>query len=423
MRGRDTYILGGLIVVCSVVVIAAEVLMGAGGATTDAEVYRSIAGELATKNLHAQAIGYYDRYLEAARPAPEKAANIHYAVGKMYQDELANFEEALSRYVAAKNLHDKAPYERELNSRMVQCLERLERSLDAKNLLRESTALKADRRKSVPADKVIATVGERQYSIADFEAEWQKLPPMVRQQMTDPQRKFEVFRQIIARDVLAEAAERKGLAKDPEVQRRLEEMRSDIIVQTLLEQEVESKVAPTEQDLRLFHEARSERYIMPRQVEIAHIQLDTREEAEEVLDDLRDGADFAATAREESEDAATADKGGYIGFVTEEGPIPGLGAFPSINRAAFDVRVGQYSFVVETDLGYHILHIMSERPRDVAPFDQVRDQVRQDFIAERSQEVQQELFQRYLEGDDVAINETAFYRQLGATPPDGGGSQ
>jgi peptidyl-prolyl cis-trans isomerase SurA len=105
--------------------------------------------------------------------------------------------------------------------------------------------------------------------------------------------------------------------------------------------------------------------VIPEKVDIAHIFMvpklsekakeKYKAKAEAILDSLRHGADFAEMAKKYSEDPGSASEGGDLGWV-------GKGAFyPEFEAAAFALKPGQISNVVETPVGYHIIQLLGKR--------------------------------------------------------------
>jgi parvulin-like peptidyl-prolyl isomerase len=93
----------------------------------------------------------------------------------------------------------------------------------------------------------------------------------------------------------------------------------------------------------------------------AHPELDpnrTRAKAEEVLAKLRAGGDFAALAREHSVDTSNKDKGGDLGWFGR-----GMMVKP-FEDAAFALKPGELSGIVETQFGYHIIKLEERRTQD-----------------------------------------------------------
>jgi peptidyl-prolyl cis-trans isomerase C len=98
-------------------------------------------------------------------------------------------------------------------------------------------------------------------------------------------------------------------------------------------------------------------------VHARHILVDTPEEAQSILAQLQSGADFAAQAQQYSQDASTKDAGGDLGFFPR-----GILMAPEVEEAAFALQPGQFSDVVATSLGYHIVQVIERDPaRQVSP--------------------------------------------------------
>lgn len=110
-----------------------------------------------------------------------------------------------------------------------------------------------------------------------------------------------------------------------------------------------------------------------------------RAKAEEALGELRDGGDFATVARRFSEDPATRERGGELGWFRR-------GRFvPAFERAAYALRAGQVSGIVETSFGYHIIKVDRVRgPERLVRHILVRPEVSEDArtrTRERAQNV------------------------------------
>jgi peptidyl-prolyl cis-trans isomerase SurA len=109
--------------------------------------------------------------------------------------------------------------------------------------------------------------------------------------------------------------------------------------------------------------------VIPEKVQIAHIFMSPKaspalkakykEKAEAILDSLKHGADFAEMAKKYSDDPGSASKGGDLGFVKR-------GVFyPSFEAAAFALKPGQLSDVVETPVGFHIIQMIEKRGESI----------------------------------------------------------
>jgi len=98
-------------------------------------------------------------------------------------------------------------------------------------------------------------------------------------------------------------------------------------------------------------------------VHARHILVDTAEEAERILTQLQAGADFATLAKAYSQDTSTRDSGGDLGFFPR-----GILVAPEVEEVAFALQPGQFSGVVTSSLGYHIVQVVERDPaRSVSP--------------------------------------------------------
>ncbi|MGE4491816.1 MAG: SurA N-terminal domain-containing protein [Syntrophotalea sp.] len=137
-----------------------------------------------------------------------------------------------------------------------------------------------------------------------------------------------------------------------------------------------------EDAVRNYYERHKDRYWVAEQVKASHILFRTtpaldedgrrkkRALAEQVLEKARAGKNFAELARLHSDDAASAVKGGDLGYFTHGTMVP---EFESV---AFTLAPGEISGVVETPLGFHIIKCEGRIEAGVKPLDDVRDEVR-----------------------------------------------
>lgn len=105
--------------------------------------------------------------------------------------------------------------------------------------------------------------------------------------------------------------------------------------------------------------------LIPEKYTIAHIfknplasdkvKKEARSFALSLLDSLKAGADFAALAKKYSEDPGTAQQGGDLGF-SKRGSL-----VPEYESAAFALKEGELSDVVESSFGFHIIQLLEKR--------------------------------------------------------------
>ena len=117
----------------------------------------------------------------------------------------------------------------------------------------------------------------------------------------------------------------------------------------------------------------------------AEQKTQAKTKAQAVLKQVRDGADFAALARAESQDTGSAQNGGDLGF------FPKGQMTPAFEEAAFKLKAGGMSPIVETPFGFHIIKVLERRGPRTTPLAEVGGQIK-DFLEQGQRESKLEQF-------------------------------
>ncbi len=221
---------------------------------------RDYANALYNRQLYQQAIQEYNYYLDNYDLAEDEAANVNYMIGDIYFERLHDYENALAYYLKVKHLYPQSSLIDDVNKKMVQCLERLQRSADAQQVLEETALLDPSQAKTHRPGKVIAKIGKRKITTGDLEHEISQLPPYVKSRLTDKSKKIDFLKQYIATELLYDTALRKGLDKDKDVIEGAFQARKSLMVNKLLEQEISKDVDVEESDVELYYKANREKY-------------------------------------------------------------------------------------------------------------------------------------------------------------------
>ncbi|MTJ01946.1 SurA N-terminal domain-containing protein [Idiomarina piscisalsi] len=161
--------------------------------------------------------------------------------------------------------------------------------------------------------------------------------------------------------------------------------------------DIEQSVDITEEEVREYYEQRQQQYTTEEERRVSHILIEhdtenAQQKAEEALQELQNGADFADVAQSYSDDTFSAEQGGDLDWI-EKGVMD-----EDFDDAAFALEnVGDTSGVVETSFGYHIIKLTDLRPGSVTPFDEVKDEVKQQLLAQQAEDRYFELQQKLAE--------------------------
>jgi peptidyl-prolyl cis-trans isomerase D len=160
---------------------------------------------------------------------------------------------------------------------------------------------------------------------------------------------------------------------------------------------VEANLVVTDAQLRSAYAGALDNFRIPEKIRVRHILIktdgksdaekkDLKAKAEDVLKQLRAGANFADMAKKYSQDAATAEKGGDLDFI-----VKGQIADPAFDSAAFALKNNEISNVLSTTFGYEIVQVTDRQPARVRPFEEVKDGIATDLKKELVSEKMQML--------------------------------
>jgi len=164
-----------------------------------------------------------------------------------------------------------------------------------------------------------------------------------------------------------------------------------------LREAVVGVVTPTEDELLSYLETNITRYDVPEQVRASHILVSDESTAWELYDRLMEGAEFAELAREHSEDSGTAEEGGDLDWF-ERGSM-----VQEFEDAAFSLKVGEFSKPVKTQFGYHLILLTDRQEAHTPTLDEVRDQVRKDYIQSEKSKRFSDWYDDFYTASDIEI--------------------
>ncbi|HEX9652489.1 MAG TPA: hypothetical protein VGA99_02160 [bacterium] len=226
----------------------------------DVQKKRDFANALYNRQLYHQAIAEYNDILHNYDLQPSEAANLNYVIGDIYFERVRDYENALAHYLKIKHLYPDSPLLDEVNKKMVECLERLQRSADAQQALDESTLIEPSAAKKSRPGEVVAKIGKKSVTTGDLEFEISQLPPYVKSQLNDKSKKIDFLKQYIATELLYDSAKRKGLEKDKEVIEASFQAKKNFMVQKLLQEEISQNIDVQESEAKLYYDAHKEDY-------------------------------------------------------------------------------------------------------------------------------------------------------------------
>ncbi len=238
--------------------------------------------------------------------------------------------------------------------------------------------------------------------------------------------KQKILDNLIGRELLKQEAEKRGIkADDAEVDAQLDAVKkgttpenfanslkqmnmtepglkvyfaSQLAVKKLVDKDLASKIVVTPEEVKAYYDGNPDTFKTPEMLRASHIlvKVDKTASAEEkakalekikaIQKRIRNGEDFAKVAKEVS-DCPSKENGGDLNFFQKGQMVP------PFENAAFAMKPGETSDIVETEFGYHIIRLTDQKPAGTMSFDEVKPRLEQHL---KSEKMSQE-FPKYVE--------------------------
>lgn len=267
----------------------------------DMSIQKKLAEAYMNQGLYEKAIDSYERYINSTGLALEKKSNLSYIIGNIYMDDLSDYNNALANFVRAKVYYPANSSVSEINKKIVACLEKLGKSVDAEREMSKVTSLaggeKEEASRSEEDSIIIAKIGDRKIAMRELNKEIERMPVFMRDSFKEKEKKLELLRQYIAGELLYDSAKRQGLDNNKGVIEDVNFSKKQLMINKLIEEEVDSKLKePGEADLKLYYEANKDKYTEEKKGEDGKT-IKAQQEFEQVKDRVR--ADYVSMKRQE----------------------------------------------------------------------------------------------------------------------------
>jgi peptidyl-prolyl cis-trans isomerase C len=290
----------------------------------------------------------------------------------------------------------------------------------------ENTAL------SATGGETVATVNGVAITRAEFDREMDGIKqqfqamgqPMADKRMAKIQE--DILENLISTELLYQAAEKQGVeVEQKEVDQKLaslkerfpkaedfdgvlkkmqmtegelkSHLKKGMIIQHFIDEQIIQKISIPDEEVKAYYDKNPALFTQPERVRASHILIKvdksadetqkavTRKKIEEIQQKLKNGDDFAALAKEFSQ-CPSSSKGGDLGYFHRGQMVA------PFEEAAFALKPGETSDIVETQFGYHIIKVVDKQEAQVKSFEDVKDRLAQYLKQEKAQnEVKQYL--------------------------------
>jgi len=204
---------------------------------------------------------------------------------------------------------------------------------------------------------------------------------------------------------------------------------------------------PTSDELQAYYRQHAAEFRIPESVKVRHIliklplpgpdgKVDAKQadvakaKAQDVLNQLKKGTDFATLAKKYSDDLATAKDGGSVGQL-----VQGSGSAPEIEKVAFGLSKGQSSDLIPTSYGFEIIRVDDKISAHARSLDEVRAEIEPVVAAQKNQKLAEQLahtveaqaksggLEKAASGNGLQVQESGFITRNDALPGVGAAPQ
>lgn len=160
----------------------------------------------------------------------------------------------------------------------------------------------------------------------------------------------------------------------------LDDLKKQMPIQVQLRKILEPQITVTDEEIKTYYEDNKAAFDTEEQVRASHILVETKEEADAIVGQLKAGEDFAKLAQEKSADTGSKGNGGDLDFFTRGDMVA------EFSDAAFKLKVGETSGAVQSQYGYHIIKVTDRKEAQISTLEDKKDEVRKTLVSQKISE-------------------------------------
>ena len=195
--------------------------------------------------------------------------------------------------------------------------------------------------------------------------------------MPAAQKRTSLLEFLIDNQLFAEAAEGAKLNEIPDYETRLNYLKRRALRELYFEKVIKASVSDA--DARKVYDDQVKLLKPEEEVSARHILVETEDQAKALKEKLKNGADFAQLAKENSKDPGSKDDGGNLGYFGHGQMVP------QFEDVVFKLQKGEVSDPVKTQFGWHLVKLEDRRTKQPPAFEIVKDRIVQSMLLQKAQ--------------------------------------
>ena len=244
--------------------------------------------------------------------------------------------------------------------------------------------------------KVVAKVGSLTVTTDELDQEWSAASRMIIQGVSELERKKEIVNKLIGDKVVTLEAYKEGINNEVEKDTTFAKQKETLLLNVLYKTEIADKAKATESEMKEEYEKQKE------EIHAAHLLVETKEQADAIYQQLKNGTDFTQLAKEKSIDPSAKNNGGDLGFFRWGKMVP------AFQDAAFALKDGEISRPVQTQYGWHVIKVIEKRKVEQPPYEQAKQLIQTRLDQSKREQRVKEYFDQLKKRVGFKLNQKAL---------------
>ncbi|NTU42392.1 MAG: hypothetical protein HGA78_04945 [Nitrospirales bacterium] len=262
------------------------------------------------------------------------------------------------------------------------------------------------------AEPVVAKFPDKSYTFSDLERimGYSDIWKVKITDNSDAKIKSAIISRFLRGKAGADVARAKGMDKLPDIKEEISIIVNEFLAQEYVKREVMDKVTVSDEEVRAYYDNNLNNFKLAEMVKVKHILISldknalegakkkARGTAEEALKRIKAGEEFEKVAAEMSDDYKSSAKGGDLGFVAKGKMVP------EFENAAFGLKPGEVSDIVETPYGFQIIKVEERQEARTEDFEKITKNIKEKLLSDAKKVAFEKFFQEALQGQGIEIN-------------------
>src|SRR3712207_6079874 len=228
---------------------------------------------------------------------------------------------------------------------------------------------------SVMSEKILATINERNITESDLNNIINEFPVERQSYFKTDSGTKQLLDEVISFELIYNYAKENKMDEKDNYKNKVERFKKDTLIQTAIA-DLFSKISVSDEEIKEFYDNNKDLFKLKEKIEASHILVDTVEEANKVINEIKSGLTFEEAAKKYSK-CPSKSAGGSLGIFGKGNMVP------EFEKAVFQLEKDTVSEPVKTQFGYHIIKVKEKYPETINEFDKVKNEIKTKLVQEK----------------------------------------